>query len=245
MTYQILIVEDHPLLRQGLRALVGSIPDCLVVEEAASGHDAIEKTLALLPDIVMIDLSLPDMGALDVVVHVMRRLPGQKFIALSDSRTNIEAGEALCAGCQGYLLKSTPIEEVTLAIRTVARGCRFVCPDVANDFLCSYMTGARAPEWGAWNLLTGRERAVFRLIAQGKTNRKIGAYMTLSQKTIEKHRATMMRKLNLHSAVELVLLAVELGLIDRPDISSALRLRATGEPEVTPVMPANQLPTPA
>jgi len=227
MTCRVFVAEDHPLLRQGLRALVESIPGHVVVGEATNGRDTIHMTLSLKPDLLMIDLSLPDIAGPDVVRQIQRRAPHQKIIALSDSRGDILAGEALRAGCHGYLLKETSFEELSLAIKTVTLGRRFISQNVTDELVGDLLDlPTQRLGRGPWNQLTSRERSVFKLIAQGKTNRATAEYLALSPKTIEKHRASLMRKLELHSAVELTLLAVDLGLIDRPDVSQTIRMRA-------------------
>lgn len=229
MSFRILIAEDHPLLRKGLRTLVESIPGHVVIDEAVTGREAIQKTKSLMPDLLLMDLSLPDIGGPDIVAQIRRKSPHQKIIALSDSRGDIDAGEALRAGCQGYLLKDTSYEEVSLAIKTVLLGRRFISQNVTDELVGDLLhVPNRRPGGAAWHLLTNRERSVFRLIAQGKTNRTTAEYLTLSPKTVEKHRASLMRKLELHSAVELALLAVDLGIVDRPVLSHAVRMRASG-----------------
>jgi DNA-binding NarL/FixJ family response regulator len=230
MRYRVLIVEDHPLLRQGLRTMVEASPDFCVIDEASRGREAIQKTVASQPDLVLLDLSLPDIGGLEVVAHVVRRFPDQKFIALSDSRGDIQASEAIRAGCQGYLLKDTSHEEVALAMKTVVLGRRFISQELAHALVGGLMNGSDAgPGRRTWNRLTARERSVFKLVAQGKTNRSMAEFLMLSPKTIEKHRASLMRKLELRSAVDLTLLAVDLGIVPRPDVSKEVRLRAVGD----------------
>jgi DNA-binding NarL/FixJ family response regulator len=237
MNSRILVADDHPLLRQGMCTLVASIPGYVVVGEAVNGRDAIQQTLVLQPDLLLLDLSLPDIAGPDVISQIRRKLPLQKIIALSDSRGDIHASEALRAGCHGFLLKDTTFEEVSLAIKTVFLGRRFISQDVTDELVGDLLDLPNQRRGRtAWNRLTSRERSVFKLIAQGKTNRATAEYLALSPKTVEKHRASLMRKLELRSAVELALLAVDLGLIDRPDVSQALRLRAG------PVMPTDGLP---
>jgi DNA-binding NarL/FixJ family response regulator len=227
MSVRIIVAEDHPLLRHGLRTLVEAIPGYTVIDDATCGREAIQKTLLLRPDLLLLDLSLPDISGADIVHQIHRKLPQQRIIALSDSRGDIHASEALRAGCQGYLLKDTSFEEVSLAIKTVVLGRRFISQNVTDGLVGDLLDVPLArPGRATWNLLTSRERSVFKLIAQGKTNRGTAEYLTLSPKTVEKHRASLMRKLELHSAVELTLLAVDLGIIERPDVSQSIRVRA-------------------
>jgi DNA-binding NarL/FixJ family response regulator len=227
MSVRIIVAEDHPLLRHGLRTLVEAISGHTVVDDATCGREAIQKTLLLLPDLLLLDLSLPDISGADIVHQIRRKLPQQKIIALSDSRGDIHASEALRAGCQGYMLKDTSFEEISLAIKTVMLGRRFISQNVTDQLVGDLLDipNQRAGR-ATWALLTSRERSVFKLIAQGKTNRATAEYLALSPKTVEKHRASLMRKLELHSAVELALLAVDLGIVERPDVSQTIRLRA-------------------
>jgi DNA-binding NarL/FixJ family response regulator len=217
MTHTVLIAEDHPLLRLGLRAVVERDGSYQVLAEAVDGFEAVQKTLALKPDLLLLDLSLPGTGGIEAAQQIKRRQPLQKILALGETRSEIQASEALRAGCNGYLLKDADAEQGTLAIRMVLSGGRFISYEVADGLLASALsprTTRRAVS--LWDSLSPRERAVFRLIAQGGTNRSAADQLSLSHKTIEKHRANLMRKLNLRSAVELTLLAVEMGLVERP-----------------------------
>jgi DNA-binding NarL/FixJ family response regulator len=217
MSPRILIVEDHPLLRHGLRALLSAQPDFRVVDEAIDGREAVQKALQLQPDLIVMDLSLPVISGIDATLQIRRRLPQQKVLALSESGAEIHASEALRAGCVGFLLKNAPQDEMLLAVKTVLGGRRFISQEMTNLLL----DGMLRPEHSlrgnnGWETLSSRERSIFKLIAEGGTNRTAAAHLNLSAKTVEKHRANLMRKLQLGSAVELALLAVEMGLIERP-----------------------------
>jgi DNA-binding NarL/FixJ family response regulator len=217
MSYRILIAEDHPLMRQGLRALLSSHADYRVIDEAVDGREAISKTLRLQPDLLLMDLSLPGTSGTDAAVQIKRQLPQQKILALSEYDTEIHASEALRAGCIGYLMKDTPQDEMLMAVKTVLSGRRFISQQLTNLLLEGVLHPERAERArNPWDTLSSRERSIFKLIAAGGTNRSAAAYLSLSTKTIEKHRANLMRKLQLNSAVELTLLAVEMGLVERP-----------------------------
>jgi DNA-binding NarL/FixJ family response regulator len=219
MTYRVLIAEDHPLLRHGLRALLAAQGDCVVVDEAIDGRDAVQKTLRLQPDLVLMDLSLPGIGGVDATVQIRRRLPLQKVLALGEGETGVQSGEAMRAGCLGFVAKDCPSDELLLAIRTVLSGRRFLGQDLASLLLDGMLNpdkGGR--ESSAWDTLSSRERTIFKLIAEGRTNRTAADYLNLSAKTVEKHRANLMRKLQLNSAVELTMMAVDLGLVPRPQM---------------------------
>jgi DNA-binding NarL/FixJ family response regulator len=227
MRYRVLIVDAHPLMRQGLRAMVESSPEFCVVADASRGHEAIQKVAALRPDLVLVDMSLPDMSGLEVIAQVCRRFPAQKFIALSESHDDACAAEAIRAGCLGHLLKATSTEEVALAMKSVALGHRFMSGALVHELTYDLLPMAQAePGKPTQKVLTVRERSVFRLIAEGKTNRIAADCLSLSPKTIEKHRKSLMRKLEVRSTVELTLLAIHLGVIERPAMSNALHQRA-------------------
>lgn len=232
MTYRVLIAEDHPLLRQGLRALLMADSEYSIVGEATDGRDAVLKTVQLLPDLTLMDLSLPGISGIDAVIQIRRRLPQQKVLALGEAETGHQAGDALRAGCLGFVAKDCPQEELMLAIRSVVTGKRFLGQDLAG-MLFDGTLGADRPGRDAhvWDLLSSRERTVFKLIAEGRTNRTAADYLNLSSKTVEKHRANLMRKLRINSAVELALLAVDMGIVQRP----AMRCRG---PELEPGLAA-------
>ncbi len=217
MTYRILIAEDHPLLRHGLRALLAANPDYSVVGEACEGREAVLMTIQLQPDLVLMDLSLPGTSGIDATAQIRRRLPQQKVLAFSEYESEIYAGEALRAGCVGCLKKDCAPEEMMLAVKTVLAGRRFLGQELASLLLDGVLNPGKAGrETDPWDTLSSRERTIFKLIAEGGTNRSAAAYLNLSAKTVEKHRANLMRKLKLNSAVELALLAVDLGLVRRP-----------------------------
>jgi DNA-binding NarL/FixJ family response regulator len=233
MSYRILIAEDHPLLRQGLRAVLAANPDYTVVDEACDGREVVVKALKLQPDLVLMDLSLPGTSGVDATAQIRRRLPQQKVLALCEYDSEIHASEALRAGCMGCVKKDCEPEEMLLAVKSVLAGRRFLGQELTNLLIDGMLHPAgNGREANPWETLSTRERTIFKLIAEGGTNRSAAAYLNLSAKTIEKHRANLMRKLGLNSAVELALLAVDLGLVKRASpvarMSSALELGVAG-----------------
>lgn len=216
MSHRILVVDDHPLLRHGLKALLGSHAEYQVIDEAIDGRDAVAKAIQLQPDLILMDLSLPGTSGIDATVQIRRRLPQQRVLALSDDDSEIHIGEAMRAGCIGCLKKDCAPEEMMLAVKTVLTGRRFIGQDLASLLLEGVLHPEKARDTSPWEMLSSRERTIFKLIAEGGTNRSAAAYLNLSAKTVEKHRANLMRKLHLNSAVELALLAVDLGLVQRP-----------------------------
>ncbi|WP_341888622.1 response regulator transcription factor [Variovorax sp. YR752] len=220
MSHRILVVEDHPLLRHGLRALLATQADYHVIDEAIDGREAVMKTIALQPDLVLMDLSLPGASGIDATAQIRRRLPLQKVLALSDYDSELHASEALRAGCVGCVKKDCASEEMLLAVKTVLAGRRFLGQDLASQLLDGVLHPGKKRSANPWDTLSSRERTIFKLIAEGGTNRSAAACLNLSAKTVEKHRANLMRKLHLNSALELVLLAVDLGLVQRPRLST-------------------------
>jgi DNA-binding NarL/FixJ family response regulator len=227
MKRRVLIVEDHSLLRQGLRSLISMLPDFEVVGEARDGKEAIRETLALAPELVLMDLSMPGMNGMEATAHIKRRSPHIRVIALTAYKTDEYVREALRAGVDGYVLKDASYDELVLALRQVASGKRFLSSEVSGhlvDVLLQHGHGGetRSAPPSPWDLLTTRERSILKLIAEGRTNRAAAAYLNVSPKTIEKHRASLMRKLGLRNVAELTLVALECGLIERPGRVSRL-----------------------
>lgn len=220
MKRRILIVEDHSLLRHGLRSLVSSLPDFEVAGEARDGKEAIRQCVTLAPDLVMMDLSMPGMNGIEATAQIKRRLPQVRILALTAYKTDEYLREALRAGADGYVLKDASYEELVLALRHVAAGKRFLSAEVSGHLVDALIQGAQPAEptveSAPWTKLTARERSILKLIAEGRTNRAAAEYLNVSPKTIEKHRASVMRKLGLRNVAELAIVALESGLIERP-----------------------------
>ena len=217
MTYRIVIAEDHNLLRQGLRSMVGGLPDFAVVGEATDGKEAIRQTLALRPDVVLMDLSMPGMNGIEATLHIKQRLPEVHVIALTAYKTDEYVREALRAGADGYVLKEGAYEELVMALRSVVSGKKFLSPDVSGHLVTTFLHRGSSPARATpWDSLTVRERSILKLIAEGRTNRMAAAFLNVSPKTVEKHRASLMRKLGLRNVAELTLVALESGLIEQP-----------------------------
>jgi len=230
MKSRILIAEDHNLLRQGLRSLVSSLPDFEVVGEGRDGKEAVRQAIALAPDLILMDLSMPGMNGIEATTQIKRRMPAVKIVALTAYKTDEYVREALRAGADGYILKDASYDELVMALRSVMGGKKFLSPDVSGHLVETYLNGGR-PETKAapWDKLTARERSILKLIAEGRTNRAAAEFLNVSPKTVEKHRANLMRKLGLRNVAELTLVALESGLIERPGSVSRL-FNGVGEP---------------
>jgi DNA-binding NarL/FixJ family response regulator len=217
MTHRVLIVEDHNLLRQGLRSMLSTLPDFEVVGEACDGKEALREAAALEPHVVLMDISLPGMNGIEATAHIKRRQPYVKVLILTVFKTEEYVREALRVGADGYVLKDASYEELLVALRSVAKGKTYLSPDVSSHVVDSFLNPEHAsPRDTPWQQLTTRERSILQLIAEGRTNRLAAEFLNVSPKTVEKHRANLMRKLGLRNAGELILVAVEMGLIQRP-----------------------------
>ena len=223
MKSRILIAEDHNLLRQGLRSLVSSLPDFEVVGEGRDGKETVRQAISLTPDLILMDLSMPGMNGIEATAQIKRRMPGVKIVALTAYKTDEYVREALRAGADGYILKDASYDELVMALRSVIGGKKFLSPDVSGHLVDTYLHGERAEAKAApWDKLTSRERSILKLIAEGRTNRAAAEFLNVSPKTVEKHRANLMRKLGLRNVAELTLVALESGLIERPGSVSRL-----------------------
>jgi DNA-binding NarL/FixJ family response regulator len=231
MKKRILIVEDHNLLRQGLRSLVSTMPDFEVAGEARDGKEAIHQAQLLRPDLVLMDLSMPGMNGMEAAAQIKRRMPEVRIIALTAFKTDEYVREALRAGADGYVLKDASYEELVMALRRVSAGKRFLSADVSGRLVDTLLHGAvggrSAASSAPWDKLTARERSILKLIAEGRTNRSAAEFLNVSPKTVEKHRASVMHKLGLKNVAELTLVALESGLIERP--GSVERLFRSGD----------------
>jgi DNA-binding NarL/FixJ family response regulator len=213
--HRILIVENHALLRAGLRALLAGNPQFDVVGEAANGHDALQAVRVLEPDLVLMDISMPGMNGLEAIIDIKRRRPATRVVVVTMHKEEEYIHASLRAGAEGYLLKDSGSEELEAAIRVVLAGKVYLSPDVSGEMVQGYLNGrnpacpARLP-----HQLTHRERQVLKLIAEGHRNKYIAEYFSLSVKTIEKHRSNLMQKLDLHNSSMLTSYAIAHGLLD-------------------------------
>lgn len=216
MPVRVLIVEDHNLLRKGLHAMISDLPNYLVVGEARDGREALREAASLRPDLIVMDLSMPGMTGFEATAQIKRRFPDMRILVLTVHDSEEYVREALRVGADGYVLKGASFEEFSLALNLLAQGKRFISNDISVQLMDTLMQGPAAPApKTAWELLNERERSILKLVAEGLTNRAAGDFLCISPKTVEKHRASLMRKLNLNNAAELVLAAVDMGLVER------------------------------
>ena len=211
---RIVLVEDHTILREGLRALLSADPKFKIVGEAADGREAIRQVEKLVPDLVMMDLSMPRMTGMDAIREIKKRCPATKIIALTVHEAEEYLRTTLQAGADGYVLKDATHVELKLAIQNVLNGKTYLSPSVSEKVIEGYLEGKNKQIPGSkLGLLSPREREVLKLIAEGYKNKEIAADLFISLKTVEKHRANLMKKLDLHNAAALTSFAIEQGLV--------------------------------
>ncbi len=213
---RIVLVEDHTILREGLRALLSADPDFEIIGEAADGREAVRLVEKQVPDLILMDLSMPRMTGMDAIREIKKRYPATKIIALTVHKTEEYLGTTLQAGADGYVLKDATHNELMMAIQSVLNGKTYLSPGVSEKVVEGYLEGkeGRMPN-STLGLLSQREREVLKLIAEGYKNKDIAADLYISLKTVEKHRANLMKKLDLHNAAALTAYAIEQGLVER------------------------------
>lgn len=212
--YRVLIADDHAILRDGLRALLSASPELEIVGEASDGQEAIRLAGELSPNLLLIDLSMPRMNGTEAIQVIRSRHPNLKIIALTVHRTEEYVRAALDAGANGYILKDDTHAELLTAIQAVLKGQTYLSPCICGHVVSSYLDqreGGRVTT--SWDVLTLRERQVIKLIAEGYSNKMIARALSISVKTVEKHRGNLMKKLDLHSASKITAYAIEHSLI--------------------------------
>ena len=212
MTIKIILADDHQIVRQGLRTLLAAEPDMKVVGEADNGRKTLGLAHELAPDVIIMDISMPDLNGIDATRQIMLKSPEVKIIALSMHSDSLFVMNMFKSGALGYLLKDCALEELVKAIRTVMRQKTYISPglsDVLIKDLANHWGGAPI---SAYAVLTAREREVLQLMAEGKTTLQIASSLRVSSKTVEAHRKQLMNKLGLHSVAELTKYAIRQGL---------------------------------
>lgn len=213
---RIVIAEDHTILREGLRMLLSSNPDLTVAGEAEDGLAAVRSAESLKPDLMLMDLSMPRMNGMGAIQEIKRSCPETKILVLTVHKTEEYILAALKAGADGYVLKDATHNELMLAIECVLSGKAYLSPGISEKVIEGYLEGRKTLKpTTAWDTLTQREREILKMVAEGYKNKDIADCLCISAKTVEKHRANLMRKLDLHSASALTAFAVEKGLTAR------------------------------
>jgi two-component system, NarL family, response regulator NreC len=207
---RILLADDHAMVRHGFRMILCSQADIEIVGEAGNGREAVEMAERLQPDLVVMDVAMPELNGIEATRRICEASPRIRILALSMHKDSVYVREILRAGARGYLLKDSSDTDLLAAVRAVAGGEGYLSPGVSEAVLSDYRRHVTDPI----DLLTSREREVLQLIAEGRTNKEIATLLGLSVYTVDAHRGRIMEKLNLHSTGELVRFAVRKGLID-------------------------------
>jgi DNA-binding NarL/FixJ family response regulator len=213
---KIVLAEDHTILREGLRALLEADPSFEIIGEAQNGREAVRCVERLEPDLLLMDLSMPRMSGMDAIREIKSRYPEIKIIALTVHKTEEYLLTTLKAGADGYVLKDATHDELVMAIKNVMGGKSYLSPGVSEKVIEGYLEGRSVHRsLSPWETLSQREREVLKLIAEGFKNKEIAEDLCISLKTVEKHRANLMKKLDLHNAAALTVYAVQKGLVNR------------------------------
>jgi len=208
---RILLADDHEILRSGLRGLIERQPHFEVVAEAKHGREAVKMSQKLSPDVVIMDISMPDLNGIEATRQIIGDSAKTRVIVLSVHSEQRFVAEVFKAGASGYLLKSCSFDEVLSAIRTVVAEETYLCPQIATVVRDDYLRRLMREDTSASTILTAREREVLQLIAEGKTTKEIAFSFNLSIKTVEAHRQRIMEKLDIHSVAELTKYAIREG----------------------------------
>ena len=210
---RILIADDHTILRAGIRSLLDMVPDFQVVGEVDNGKDAIYQAGQLKPDLLLSDLSMPKTNGTDAIQHIKSRYPDIKVLVLTVHKTEEYVHAALKAGANGYVLKDDTSDELISAIKNIAAGKTYLSPSICSEVVMGYLADPGKERIStSIEQLTSREREVMKLIAEGYRNKDIAEYLSISLKTVEKHRSNMMKKLDLHSSSSITSYAIKNGL---------------------------------
>jgi two-component system response regulator NreC len=215
MKIRILLADDHTILRAGLKMMLNAQPDMEVVGEAQDGRQSIHEAQRLQPDIVLMDITMPDMNGIEATKQIKRLLPDIKVLILTMHEHDEYVFQALRAGASGYMLKEAADTDLISALRVIQSGQFYLSPTAQSVMVGDYLQRVRTgEEKDSYSSLTEREREILKLVAEGHTNNQIAERLVISPKTVDTHRTHIMDKLNLHSRAELVKYAMRRGLLE-------------------------------
>jgi len=209
---RIILADDHQIVRQGLRILLEAETDMQIVAEADNGRKVLKQAQELLPDIVIMDLSMPELNGIEATRQILSGAPEVKVIALSMHSDSLFVLNMIKSGASGYLLKDCALEELVKAIRAVVDDKTYLSPGVSDIVIRDFVTGWQTTNSSAFSVLSPREREVLQLMAEGRTTNQIADGLCVSVKTVEAHRKQVMTKLGIHSVAELTKYAIRQGL---------------------------------
>jgi two-component system response regulator NreC len=211
---RVLVVDDHTIVRDGIRALLGLAGDIEVVGEAENGREALDRVRELVPDVVLMDVAMPTMDGLEATRRIHREFPQTKVLALTQYDDREYVFSVVEAGAQGFISKTAASAEVVSGIRAVHRGDSFLSPSVARLLVEHYREGATTRKsQDPYGQLTDREREILKLLAEGYTGQEIAEMLVISPKTVEGHKTNLMSKLDIHNRIDLVKYALRKGII--------------------------------
>ena len=201
------IADDHEIVRHGLRTLLEN-EGCEVLAEYSTGREAVEGAMKLAPDVVVVDISMPDLNGIDATQQIVKQVPDTKIVVLTMHDSEELARKVLEAGARGFVLKSDAVRDLATAVRTVVEGKPFFSGKISEMLLRGYLGGSRNTETESIPTLTPREREVVQLLAEGKSSKEVASILGTSPATVETQRAKIMQKLDLHSVTDLVRYAI-------------------------------------
>jgi two-component system, NarL family, response regulator NreC len=213
MTTRLLLVDDHAVVRSGLRMLLENEPEIEIVGEANNAHEAIEAATKLKPNLILMDIGLPDLSGIDATREIKKRFPDISIVALTIHEDEEYFFKMLEAGASGYVPKRAAPEELLTAIRAAANGQVYLYPSLAKLLVRDFLSGGRPTDEQPPSEITDREQEILTYLAEGANNEEIAKSLVISPKTVARHRENIMRKLNLHSRAELVRYAIRKGII--------------------------------
>jgi len=212
MSIRILLADDHKITRQGLRSLLDKQSDMEVVAEAEEGRTTVRLVRELLPDVVIMDVTMPDLNGMEAARQITREFGNVRIVALSMHSDSLFVTEMLKSGASGYLLKDCAFEELARAIRAVVAGKTYLSPSISGVVVDDYLHRLSKADFSGLDVLTSREREVLQLLAEGRSTKQIALKLHISVKTVETHRRQIMNKLDIHTVAELTKYAIRKGL---------------------------------
>jgi two-component system, NarL family, response regulator NreC len=212
MNIRVVVADDHKIVRDGLKVLIENEPDMEVVAEGENGRMTVALVKELKPDVVIMDIGMPDLNGIDATRQILNEAPSVRIIALSMHSDKRFVAEMFKAGATAYLLKDCAFEELAHAVRVVLEGKVYLSPGIAGPVMDDYVQHLSHSSVSSFSVLTPREREVLQLLAEGKTTRETATHLHVSIKTIETHRQQIMNKLDTHSVAELIKYAIREGL---------------------------------